>query len=153
MPKRKANTATITEGRPLGKSLLDVLCPSPQTPLHFTIPYGPSVNTYWRSIGRGRVLISERGREYRKAVVQALALQSFTIRTGLLSFRAVFYPPDRRRRDLDNVLKAVCDSLKHAGVYLDDSQIRHFDVRFGRIVSQGAVQIALHPFTEDDVDA
>lgn len=32
-------------------------------------------------------------------------------------------PPDNRRRDLDNLLKAVLDGLGFAGVYDDDSQI------------------------------
>jgi crossover junction endodeoxyribonuclease RusA len=31
------------------------------------------------------------------------------------------YPPDRRRRDLDNLLKAVGDSLEFAGVIVVDS--------------------------------
>jgi crossover junction endodeoxyribonuclease RusA len=31
--------------------------------------------------------------------------------------------PDKRRRDLDNLLKATLDGLAHAGVYEDDSQI------------------------------
>lgn len=32
-------------------------------------------------------------------------------------------PPDRRRRDLDNLLKAVLDGLGYADMYGDDSQI------------------------------
>jgi crossover junction endodeoxyribonuclease RusA len=39
-------------------------------------------------------------------------------------------PPDRRRRDLDNTQKALLDSLQHAGVYRDDSQIN--DLRITR---------------------
>lgn len=31
--------------------------------------------------------------------------------------------PDRRRRDLDNMPKALFDGLTHAGVWTDDSQI------------------------------
>jgi Holliday junction resolvase RusA-like endonuclease len=31
--------------------------------------------------------------------------------------------PDRRRRDVDNVPKAVLDALTHAGFWSDDSQI------------------------------
>jgi len=33
------------------------------------------------------------------------------------------YPPDRRKRDLDNLGKCIADSLQHARVYADDSQI------------------------------
>ena len=33
------------------------------------------------------------------------------------------YPPDKRKRDLDNVLKVLLDSLQQAGVYKDDNQI------------------------------
>ena len=33
------------------------------------------------------------------------------------------FPPDRRRRDLDNLLKPALDALQHAGVYEDDSQV------------------------------
>jgi crossover junction endodeoxyribonuclease RusA len=32
-------------------------------------------------------------------------------------------PPDNRRRDLDNLLKATLDAMQIAGVYYDDSQI------------------------------
>ncbi|RLS52912.1 MAG: RusA family crossover junction endodeoxyribonuclease [Planctomycetota bacterium] len=43
---------------------------------------------------------------------------------GPLQAELHLYPPDRRRRDCDNFQKGVWDSLQHAGVYLDDSQIR-----------------------------
>ena len=33
------------------------------------------------------------------------------------------YPPDKRKRDLDNILKSLLDALQHAGMYPDDSQI------------------------------
>ena len=39
------------------------------------------------------------------------------------------FPPDRRRRDLDNLPKAVQDSIAHAGVFEDDSQIDLLIVR------------------------
>jgi len=42
---------------------------------------------------------------------------------GPLAMFIKIYPPDKRRRDIDNVLKALLDSLEHAGVYENDSQI------------------------------
>lgn len=40
-----------------------------------------------------------------------------------IRMEVVAYPPDKRRRDLDNLGKSLLDSLQHAGLYQDDSQI------------------------------
>ena len=48
---------------------------------------------------------------------------------GRLMLSGDFYPPDARRRDLDNLLKCTLDSLVHAGLLEDDSQIKHIDIR------------------------
>ena len=39
-----------------------------------------------------------------------------------------FYPPDRRRRDVSNLLKVIFDGLQ-GSVYADDYQIAEFRVR------------------------
>lgn len=41
------------------------------------------------------------------------------------------YRPDNRRRDLDNLLKAVLDALTHAGVYEDDHLICDLRICWG----------------------
>lgn len=43
--------------------------------------------------------------------------------TGRLQVWVEAWMPDRRKRDLDNIKKALLDSMTHAGVYEDDSQI------------------------------
>jgi crossover junction endodeoxyribonuclease RusA len=92
-----------------------------------TLPWPPSVNTYWRhpTTGKlaGRHLISEQGRAYREAV-RALVAESRTgAITGPVRVEIEAYRPDKRRRDLDNILKSLLDSLTYAGVWADDSQV------------------------------
>jgi crossover junction endodeoxyribonuclease RusA len=98
--------------------------------ISITLPWPPSVNRIWRSVG-GRVLLSAAGRTYRQAVAVAVLEQhgAGDPLTGRLSMTIRAYPPDRRRRDLDNLLKAILDSLEHAGsVYVNDSQIDHLSI-------------------------
>ncbi len=54
------------------------------------------------------------------------------------------FPPDRRRRDLDNIQKPVLDSLEHAGVYEDDSQIDLLLTRRCEVTKHGRVEIHLY---------
>jgi len=92
-------------------------------PMNITLPWPPSVNTYWRMVN-GRMLISADGRAYRQAVVDQMWAQGKIKHfDGSLRMTIAAYRPDKRRRDLDNLLKATLDSLAHAGVYEDDSQI------------------------------
>ena len=91
--------------------------------IEFTLPFPPTVNTYWRTF-RGRVLISAKGREYRETVGDQMMLQRMVKHfTKQLKVEIEAWRPDNRKRDLDNLLKAVLDGLTHAGVYNDDSQI------------------------------
>jgi Holliday junction resolvase RusA-like endonuclease len=42
---------------------------------------------------------------------------------GPLAVKVTAAPPDYAYRDIDNIHKALFDSLKHASVYVDDHQI------------------------------
>ena len=97
----------------------------------YTLPYPPSVNHYYRHVG-ARVLISSEGRKYREAVWLAVLEQGRKRHEGPVSVELLVSPPDKRRRDLDNVLKGLLDALAHAGVYEDDSQIDSLTVKRGR---------------------
>ena len=93
--------------------------------IELTLPWPPSVNSYWRhpTTGRlaGRHLISEKGRAYRADVCRIVGLtQKITGRVSVMIYAS---PPDKRRRDLDNLFKSLLDSLTHAGVWDDDAQI------------------------------
>ena len=90
------------------------------------LPWPPSVNRYWRSVG-GRVLISADGRKYRGRVEAVASADRFGGSPVLVSIYAHF--PDQRRRDLDNLLKAPLDALTAAGMWDDDSQIQALTIR------------------------
>jgi len=86
------------------------------------LPYPPSINHYWRRVGP-RTLISREGRRFRRNVMAILAAMGARPLTGKLAVHVQVYPPDARRRDLDNCLKSLLDALEHGGAYHDDSQI------------------------------
>lgn len=86
------------------------------------LPFPPSVNHYWR-MARGRFYISKAGADFRKAVCAIVAHEHCPRLDGPLEVEIVAVLPDRRRRDVDNMLKAALDAMQHAGLYGDDSQI------------------------------
>lgn len=86
------------------------------------LPYPPSVNHYYRRVC-SRTLISREGRRYRERVCASLGDLGIRRFVGPVAVEVELFPPDRRRRDCDNTLKALFDSLQHGGVYRDDSQI------------------------------
>ena len=91
--------------------------------IEITLPWPPSVNTYWRNFD-GRMIISAKGREYRETVGDQMTVQRMVKHfNGPLRVVIEAWRPDKRRRDLDNLLKATLDALAHAHVYEDDSQI------------------------------
>jgi len=70
------------------------------------------------------MIIGAKGKEYREAVCLLVREQGIDAGfKGRLIVEIEAYQPDKRRRDLDNLLKAPLDALAHAGVYKDDSQI------------------------------
>ena len=102
-----------------------------------SLPYPPSVNRYWRHVGP-RVLVSREGRSYRQRVRSLLAAQGIPTIAGRLIMTVTLHPPDRRTRDLDNAQKAIGDSLKHARVIRDDSQIDDWRIVRGDPLPGGA---------------
>ena len=97
--------------------------------IEITLPWPPSVNTYWRTF-RGRMIISAKGREYREAVGRLLVNSNIDPCLGKVKVDIVAYRPDNRRRDLDNLLKAPLDALTHAKVWEDDSLISDLRIRW-----------------------
>ena len=106
--------------------------------IELELPYPPSVNHYYRHVGR-RTLISREGRRFRERVRRVMAAMGIRPIDGPVELRIEVYPPDRRRRDLDNAMKALWDSLQHGGAYHDDSQVRKVTAEMLEPVAGGRV--------------
>lgn len=92
--------------------------------LSITLPIPPSVNALYRSIGRGRNILSKEGRDWYAKAVPMIQQQScgwFVL--GKAELALTIYYPDRRRWDLSNRIKALEDAITKAGVWKDDEQV------------------------------
>lgn len=93
------------------------------------LPWPPSINHYYIRTSKG-VIINKKGREYRKHVYYScLEHQGLFTDIDRLRLFIIAHPPDKKRRDLDNLLKVVQDSLQFAKVFPDDSQIDELSIR------------------------
>lgn len=116
--------------------------------MKLTLPFPPSVNGYWRATSTG-MKISASGRSFRSNAIAAILTQlkrrpqPITVNVEVT---VLLYPPDKRHRDLDNYQKALFDSLTHAGVWVDDRQIKRFTVEWGEQVRKGKAEVIIAPF-------
>ena len=117
------------------------------------LPFPPSVNTYWRHPTNGRLagrhLISEKGREYRQAVIAEAGRYQLPKMQGKLSVHIDAFPPDNRRRDLDNMMKGLLDGLVHAQVIEDDSQIDKLSIERGVVCKGGRVRVYVSEYRSE----
>ena len=100
------------------------------------LPFPPSVNHYYRRVGP-RTLISREGRRFRERVCAILAGLGVESLKGPLRLEIEVYPPDRRRRDIDNLQKGLIDALEHGGLYDNDYQIADLRIKRRECVPGG----------------
>lgn len=111
-----------------------------------TLPYPPSVNTYWRANGKRR-FISKEGQLF-KTAVQAICIRDKATSFGSkrLAVNIYIHPRSRRIFDLDNCLKAILDALMAANVYDDDSQIDMLSITRSNPIKGGASVVSIKEY-------
>ena len=67
--------------------------------------------------------MSKLGLDYKKKIRELPFIYACPkFKDDRLSISIYAHPPDKRRRDLDNLLKVLLDSLQATGLFNDDSQ-------------------------------
>jgi len=110
--------------------------------MNLELPFPPSVNSYYRSIRRGNIcqsILSAKGREYSHSVLEQIGEQKPI--QGRLSVSVTLFPPDKRKRDLDNYMKSLLDALTKIKVWEDDSQIDRLTIQRGPIENRCLISI------------
>lgn len=109
------------------------------------LPWPVSINRYLRRAGV-RMHTTNEAKAYRRDVGW-LCKGAHRFGTSRLCLRIDAFPPDHRKRDLDNVSKVLIDSLMHAGLFDDDSQIDRLHIERGPVrKNAGAVLITLSEY-------
>jgi crossover junction endodeoxyribonuclease RusA len=113
---------------PMGKKLDIVLAYAP-----------PTVNHYWLQRGLRRFL-TKRANAFRRDIKDHCKGHRLE---GLLSVRIDYHPPDRRKRDIDNIIKPILDALQHAGLFEDDFQVKKITATRHDVISGGSCVITV----------
>lgn len=98
--------------------------------LAITLPYPPSANRLWRTY-RGRTVRSAEYQSWRNAaglIVQAAARGCGLDGPYIMALEVG--RPDRRRRDLDNLIKPVGDALVLGGAVRDDADCHRIEAEW-----------------------
>jgi crossover junction endodeoxyribonuclease RusA len=113
--------------------------------ISLSLPYPPSANRLWRNFN-GRSIKSA---EYRKwsdaasiAILQAKIGKSFG---GPYHLEIQAVRPDRRARDIDNIIKPVGDAIAAAGLVRNDSDAQSIKASWakGEPIKGGAIHVWL----------
>lgn len=111
------------------------------------LPWPPSVNHYWLQgkpiYKNGRRIVprykSDKANMFIKQTKAAIGIVEGSLKRIAIEIMA--FPPDKKCRDLDNILKAIFDALVTSGLMGDDEQIDDIRVIRGDVVKGGVVKI------------
>lgn len=125
--------------------------------LELELPYPPTVNNYKKI---GRTIKTKSGKYYQQRInsyeTKIFYYEVWVIVNNLnaikqipvpldkeISITVYLHPPDKRKRDIDNPIKVLLDSLVRAGLIKDDSQISRLLIERRDIIEKGKVKIRI----------
>jgi len=121
-------------------------------PLVIELPYPIhiSINNYYVRTFGGYSL-NPLVRSYKAVAVKAVKAAGRLPMRGRLRATLDLYPPDHKKRDLDNVLKPILDSLLAGGAFGDDFQIELLVVQRRAVAkSKSRAVVRIERYVEED---
>lgn len=103
------------------------------------LPWPPTLN---HNLNGARKL-TQSHKDFRERVAMVVLGKRIKPLQGRLSASIVAFPPDKRMRDLDNLLKPIFDALQHAGCFLSDGAIDHIEITRAQGPDQGIVHVSI----------
>ena len=111
------------------------------------LPWPPQANHLY-TVARGRKILSSKGRAYRANVLAScLEQRAPRLGTARIALTVTAHPPDRRKRDLDNLTKGLLDALQYARVFNDDAQVDHLAITRGEVRKGGQLLVHIEAIT------
>lgn len=119
------------------------------------IDYPPSTNKIWRQAKAGKAYLSDAAKQYYRDCSVSIRHQLGNLGISKPYCRPVamlidVYPPDQRRRDLDNLAKPILDALVKGGVLTDDSYVHELRMRKRHHIKYGRVYVQIMPHPGED---
>lgn len=121
----------------------------PRTMYSFVLPYPTTSGNHAVKHGAGRHYRTTDAGSYRTRVKFELSKMGMAGSRWRpitkLRVKLALCPPDEKARDIDNVLKELCDALTKAGFWVDDSNrvIRSLQVDWLPALDHGAVHVTV----------
>lgn len=87
----------------------------------FTLPFPVSVNRHLGVTSTGKRFLHSSQKRWRNAAFASMIAAKLKPISGPVAIAIWLHPPDRRRRDADNLNKCILDSLVRGEIIADDS--------------------------------
>lgn len=98
----------------------------------------PSVNNYWIKGKNKTNRLSLRAKHFNAVMKRFINPCGYG---GNVQVDIQFAPPDRKTRDIDNIVKPIFDSLSKCGLILDDKQVEKLTVERLPVRSGGELTV------------
>ena len=118
--------------------------------IRIVLAFPPSVNRLWRASSSGSVYKSKTYTTWLKTALMNAKIQAGNRKIeGPYKLTLEVVRPDKRKRDLDNTIKAVSDCLVQVGI-IDDSKCEHLVAKW--VKGEYPCTVTIETITLGDTD-